>query len=172
MQHSIPRKTIIFLHGKEATPETSASAKAIKEHFTAYNVLVPDYLPMERTYDEVESFLTTYIENVIKDGNLIHLVGISLGGYWAYTMGCKIPHVQQCVLLNPAFHCYPDKPVAPPKPDLHITIVVNLDDEIVDPNEAIDRFKGCADIKIFETGGHRFSNCKDMVGAVDTALNS
>jgi hypothetical protein len=37
------KKTIIFLHGKQSTPEGSGSGKAIREHFSnEYNVLIPD----------------------------------------------------------------------------------------------------------------------------------
>ena len=36
---------IIFLHGLESTPETSSSAKLIKDNFE--NVQVPDYNPKD-----------------------------------------------------------------------------------------------------------------------------
>jgi uncharacterized protein len=165
-------ETIIFLHGKESTPETSSSAKAVKEYFSGYDVLVPDYRPLERTHEEVEVFLTEFIEDAMKNNNIVHLVGISLGGYWAYTMGCKFREITDCVLLNPSFRCYPEIPVVPTKPGLPISIIVNLDDDIVNPQDAIERFSGRAYIKTYKAGGHRFSNRNEMIGEIEKALNS
>lgn len=166
------RDTIIFLHGKESTPETSSSAKAVKEYFVGYNVLVPDYRPLERTHDEIEAFLTEFIKDALKNDQMIYLVGISLGGYWAYTMSCNFSEVSHCILLNPSFRCYPDIPVATPKLGLPISILVNLDDDVVDPQDAVERFKGRAYIKTFTSGGHRFSNREEMLGEIEKALNT
>lgn len=55
------KKTIIFLHGKQSTPEGSDSGIAIREHFSnEYRVLIPDYKPMERTHEEIEAYLKEY----------------------------------------------------------------------------------------------------------------
>ena len=82
------QRTIIFLHGKQSTPEGSGSGKAIREHFSKeHTVLIPDYKPMERTHQEIEAYLKAYISP--RPGALI--VGISLGGYWAYRMTCTLP---------------------------------------------------------------------------------
>lgn len=84
-ERPIMQRTIIFLHGKQSTPEGSGSGKAIREHFSKeYNVLIPDYKPMERTHGEIEAYLKEYISP--HPGALI--VGISLGGYCAYRMNC------------------------------------------------------------------------------------
>ena len=79
------QRTIIFLHGKQSTPEGSGSGKAIREHFSKeHTVLIPDYKPLERTHEEIEAYLKECIAP--HPGALI--VGISLGGYWAYRMAC------------------------------------------------------------------------------------
>ena len=96
-------ETIIFLHGKESTPETSMSAKAVIEYLKNEDVSVPDYQPLARSHAEIEEFLSSYIENAGVD---VTLIGISLGGYWAYTMACKKENVSRCILLNPSFRCY------------------------------------------------------------------
>jgi predicted esterase YcpF (UPF0227 family) len=161
-------ETIIFLHGKESTPDSSSSARSVKEYFKQDKVLVPDYRPLERSHEEIESYLSDVIE---KAGTEVSLVGISLGGYLAYRMACKSPNVSRCILLNPSFRCYPDVPVCDPKPRLPITIVVNMDDEIVNPADALERFRGRAAMISFDHGGHRFENREEMLGEIRKAMN-
>lgn len=163
------KRTIIFLHGKQSTPEGSGSGKAIREHFSqGYNVLIPDYKPMERTHGEIEAYLKEYITP--HPGAL--LVGISLGGYWVYRMTCVLPADLglSCVLLNPYFYNYPEIEVSIPPKNTPITIVVNLDDDLINPLEVIRRFQDTATIKAFEKGGHRFKDKTPIVKAVKTAL--
>lgn len=161
-------ETIIFLHGKESTPSASTSAKAVRKYFNNDTVLVPDYRPLERSHEEIEAYLTKYIKNAGED---VSLVGISLGGYWAYRMACEAPNVSRCIMLNPSFRCYPDSYVVPDKPGLPISVVVNLDDDVVNPNDAIERFKGRAGIITFDQGGHRFNNREEMLREIEKAIN-
>ena len=163
------KQAIIFLHGKQSTPEGSGSGKAIRERFAPeHTVLVPDYRPLERTHEEIEAFLT----GVISAHPNALLVGISLGGYWAYRMTCVLPKEQNlsCVLLNPYFYNYPEIEVPLPPTDARITVVVNLDDDLINPQEVIRRFQNAANIKAFEKGGHRFKDKTPIVQAVTAAL--
>ena len=163
------KKTIIFLHGKQSTPEGSGSGKAIREHFSKeHNVLIPDYKPMERTHEEIDAYLKDYISP--HPDALI--VGISLGGYWAYRMTCVLPANLglSCVLLNPYFYYYPEIEVPMPPTTIPITVVVNLDDDLITPQEVIKRFQGTATIKAFEKGGHRFQDKTPIVEAVKAGL--
>ena len=163
------QKTIIFLHGKQSTPEGSGSGKAIREHFSSeHNVLIPDYKPMERTHEEVEAYLTEFISPHPE----ALIVGISLGGYWAYRMACVLAADLglSCVLLNPYFYNYPEIEVPMPPENIPITVVVNLDDDLINPQEVIKRFQGSAAIKAFEKGGHRFKDKTPIVEAVNASL--
>jgi len=167
-EESYRPETIIFLHGKESTPETSTSAQAVREYFNKDTVLVPDYKPLERSHEEIEVYLSRYIKNAGLD---VSLVGISLGGYWAYKMACQ-ENASRCIMLNPSFRCYPDVPIVPAKPGLPISIIVNLDDDVVNPSDAIDRFKDRAGIVTFNQGGHRFNNREEMLSEISKAMNS
>ena len=161
--------TIIFLHGKQSTPEGSGSGKAIREHFSKeYNVLIPDYKPMGRTHEEIEAYLNKYISPHPK----ALIVGTSLGGYWAYRMACILPADLglSCVLLNPYFFNYPEIEVPMPPADIPITVVVNLDDDLINPQEVLKRFQSTATIRAFETGGHRFKDKTPIVREVAAAL--
>lgn len=162
-------ETIIFLHGKESTPETSSSAQAVKEFFCNDLVLVPDYRPLEHTHDEVERYLSAYIA----DSWDSVLVGISLGGYWSYRMSClQKAHVRSCVMLNPSFNCYPEVPILNPPYGLPISLAVNLDDDVVNPQAAIERFKNRCGIYAFEKGGHRFDNKSEMCQVIKDSVNT
>lgn len=159
------KKTIIFLHGKQSTPEGSGSGKAIREHFsTEHNVLIPDYKPMERTHEEIETYLKEYIfphpEALV--------VGISLGGYWAYRMTCVLPAglSLSCVLLNPYFYNYPGVEIPTPLEGARLSVVVNLDDDLINPEAVVARFSGFAKIVTSEKGGHRFADKRPIVEAV------
>jgi len=171
MEQRITRDVILFLHGKESSPATSSSATDIREYFESYEVLVPDYRPLERTHGEIEEYLSSYIEDVLNrsDGE-VNLVGISLGGYWAYRMASHLQYVTRVVLLNPSFRCYPGVPPSAPKQNLPVSLIVCLDDEVVDPHDAIARLQGRARIVTFESGGHRFANRGQMLQEVALAL--
>ena len=163
------RQAIIFLHGKQSTPEGSGSGKAIQEHFSKeYNVLIPDYKPMERTHEEIQAYLKDYISPHTE----ALIVGISLGGYWAYRMACILPAelCLSCVLLNPYFYNYPEIEVPMPPANIPITVVVNMDDDLINPQEVIKRFRSTATIRAFDKGGHRFKDKTPIVREVATAL--
>lgn len=162
------KKTIIFLHGKQSTPEGSGSGKAIREHFSKeYTVLIPNYKPMERTHEEIESYLKEYISPHPE----ALIVGISLGGYWAYRMTCVLPALGlSCVLLNPYFYNYPGVEIPTPPEGARLTVVVNLDDDLINPEAVLARFSGVARIVTSEKGGHRFADKRPIVEAVRSRL--
>lgn len=164
MKH-IP-ETIIFLHGKESTPETSSSARAVRDHFCNDHVLVPDYRPLERNHEQIEEYLKDYLSD--KPGSI--LVGISLGGYWVYRMTCIMRGIRGCIMLNPSFRCYPEVPIPEPPDGMLIAVAVNLDDDVVDPGDAINRFKDRGHVRIFEKGGHRFENRDEMLREIEKAV--
>lgn len=163
-----PPKTIVFLHGKESTPRTSSSARAVVEYFKHDTVLVPDYRPLVRSHAEIEEFLSGFVADAGPD---VTVVGISLGGYWAYRIASLVPAVSGCIMLNPSFRCYPDLPIPDPRPGLPLTLIVNLDDEVVDPAPALELFTGHAEITSFSRGGHRFENRRDMLREIELALD-
>lgn len=164
-------RSIIFLHGLQATPERSGSARAIRDAFSVrHAVITPDYLPLERSHVQIEKFLGEIICS--NPGAL--LVGTSLGGYWAYRMSCVLSAELglSCVLLNPYFYHYPEVGYFEHNPEVEVTMLVNLDDELIGPLDLIKRFEGKAQMIISETGGHRFKDKAPIINAVRQALQS
>lgn len=57
-----------------------------------------------------------------------------------------------------------------PPANIPITVVVNLDDDLINPQEVIKRFQSTATIRAFETGGHRFKDKTPIIREVAAAL--
>ena len=167
---------ILFLHGKLSTPETSHSALAIKTYFSAkgMTVFVPDYKPNDSSKQEIEQFLSSYINdnNILADDATI--IGISLGGYWALNIANKKYREMplddfNCVLLNPALDYYDD--AIYPVNDLPVTCFLNEDDELLDNHKTYNYLKSRCDCRLFKTGGHRMYNINELLPEIEKAVN-
>jgi predicted esterase YcpF (UPF0227 family) len=80
---------IIFLHGLESNPKTSHSAELIKNYFKDDTIIIPDYKPKNKTYEEVYQILMQEISPYL-DGDEVYIIGISLGGFWAYELAKRM----------------------------------------------------------------------------------
>lgn len=157
---------LIFLHGLESTPKTSGSAKAIREYFAEKDknveVIVPDYHPKTRTYEEIDIYLQSLIRELEKGGERIMLVGISMGGYWAMRMAEQFKRIAACVLLNPALDRY-GRPFEKKACEAPLTIIMNADDDVVDNQKTYEKFAKSCNCIMFPDGGHRMSGNMDRV---------
>ena len=100
---------LLYLHGFNSS-SLSEKAQQLKsycaQHFSDMNIIVPD-LPAEPK--EVFVLLCSYMDNAIVRNEAIHLIGNSLGGYFATYLAEKyLPHYQniKIVLTNPAIKPY------------------------------------------------------------------
>lgn len=57
-----------------------------------------------------------------------------------------------------------------PPENIPITVIVNLDDDLINPQEVIKRIHGTATIRALEKGGHRFKDKTPIVEAVNASL--
>jgi pimeloyl-ACP methyl ester carboxylesterase len=163
---------IYFFHGKESTPTTSHTATAIRAAFEGLGetVYVPDYEPMEHTYEEIVSYIKGYVENASAFEENV-FIGISLGGYWALQAANMVPF-SSCILLNPSIGYYGTFDLASIKSALPISVFVNKDDVVVDPVPTITRFAGRAWLNAFEVGGHRMTNIEEIMPLIINAAYS
>ena len=158
---------VIYFHGYGSS---SATDKAVGLRTFFEEVSAPD-IPL--LWDEADAYLKEYVSQALRAGagKTFVFVGTSLGGYWATRMSdlFAVPSV----IINPS--CRPavtlksyanplltaselSKFVAlEPKSISARTVLLALDDEILDPKEAMDVFK-FSDVKLFQNGGHRFSS--------------
>jgi predicted esterase YcpF (UPF0227 family) len=157
----------IFFHGMLSTPSTSRSAKAVKNFLTqkGVEVIVPDYKPQTRSHDEIDAYLKKELQKVIDPNDKIILIGISLGGYWAYKMANDFCKVERCVLINPSLNYY-GKSVED-KSSVPLTIIGNADDDVVNNKETLEKFKSRALCIEFPSGGHRPTNMSQILPLIE-----
>lgn len=160
----------MFFHGLLSTPETSRTAKAVKDFLAQKDVevIVPDYRPQARSYDEIDAFLKEEVQKLLDLNDGVMLIGISLGGYWAYKMANDFSRVEHCVLINPSLNYY-GKPVED-RGDVLLAIITNADDDVVDNRETLKRFKGRAECVEFPSGGHRPTNMDQILPLIEKCL--
>ena len=153
---------IIFFHGKLSTPETSNTAKVIKEAFEDLGdkVYIPDYQPNDLNYYEISDYLQKYVSNIISIETETVFIGISLGGFWALRTANLFPNCS-CILLNPSLNYYGYELHA--KEGLPLSIILNADDEVLDSYKTAKQFEGRAKVDLFQKGGHRMSNIYDIM---------
>jgi len=161
---------IIFIHGKESDPKNSSKAHEIQEKFPESIVAVPDYRPKERSFEEIDEFFENYFGRIpFLHNKVLHLIGSSLGGYWALKWASQL-NASGCILLNPSLNYYGEPPSR--EPSLPVTLLVCKDDTVVDPTFAVEFFTGNAKVVIFETGGHRMENSEEMLLEIEKAICS
>lgn len=156
---------ILFIHGLESTPETSSSAKAIKEAFPQYKIKVPHYYPNVIPY-------TSIIENLKSYENYDVAIGISLGGFWALHM-TEFTNIRNVILLNPAIERgqerYGIKLNTPA--DVGGAMFLNMDDDVVDNKWNKENYKNKFLVHSYDVGGHRMSNMNLVLPHIDVILD-
>lgn len=152
---------VIFFHGKLSTPETTNTGKAIKKFFELadHKVYIVDYKP-ENTPVEISIFIRDYIKDIISVEEDTVFIGISLGGFWALNTANRTPNCS-CVLLNPCLDYYGF--TIKPKSGLPLSVILNVDDELIDARKTAEMLKGRAKIDLVPSGGHRMTNIKDLL---------
>ncbi len=80
------------------------------------------------------------------------------------------PYSERYCSTQSVFYYYPKIEVPLPPANIPITVVVNLDDDLINPQGVIKRFQGTATIKASEKGGHRIKDKTPIVEAVKAGL--
>lgn len=153
---------ILFLHGLESTPETSSTAKLITDNFD--NVFVPNYNPKD-SYENIKKTLSNYNDYDV-------VIGISLGGFWALHM-TEFTDISKVIMINPAIvkaeHHYSIK--LNTHSDVLGHMLLNMDDDVVDNSENLERYNNRFKVTTFETGGHRAKNSDEVLIDIRLSLN-
>ncbi len=183
---------LVYLHGFASSGQ-SLKARRLGEWLAPLPVLAPTYPPAP---PRAGAFLHKYIQNQLTERRpeRLLLVGSSLGGYYgawlAREFGCGL------VLINPAldpvgvlrpllgenriycsgerFYFGPEdlqalarfacaEPCVGAGPRL---LLVDLGDEVIDPQLAMTRYRECARCLAFDGGDHGFAHLRESLDAI------
>lgn len=175
------KDTVLYIHGFASgfDPESS-KVKAIEKHFSVIGLTLDYSLPRHELMSELTNFLLEH------DVDLI--IGTSMGGHMALEIANRFgvpavainPAIQPHNTLRAGVHqnYHTDKKFVLTKPvvdtykDVTTTapaiIIVNMDDDVINPNLTIDKYSQHYTITKLATGGHR---CVNIDEAMDTVVN-
>lgn len=146
---------IIAVHGKGSTAETSNTVKTLKNYFKDdADVVTPTY-SHEDSYEKTKKYFDTFVKPYPQYA-AVAVIGVSLGGFWAKYLANRIAGAKY-VGLNPSLNYYKTG-IEADKPGMPITIYVAKDDDVVDPNVAINHYSKRGDVKALDHGGHRLTD--------------
>lgn len=184
---------IIYLHGfNSAFDPSSSKVFALSELGEVTGINYDSF----STYDEIFEYLSEEIETTTDT----LIVGASLGGFWAATMG-KHFHVPS-VIINPCHNPFDmmkkfvgetylnyvtgklkhfDKDVPPSYKDHELLgydesfmykplVLIDADDEIIDSSETEEILRGFK-INVFEEGSHRFLHMNESLNIIRDYVN-
>ena len=169
--------TVIYFHGYGSSPN-SDKAIALRSNFSVFAPSIP------LDFDEArESLLMQITKWHLEEVNLNQTIfcGTSLGGYWAFLMSSifNVP----AVLINPSTNpastlkrynpnltseqLLKYKKLEPTLDGVSRIVLLAKDDEALDYRIAENLFKDYADIRIHETGKHRFNQINIITNCIN-----
>ena len=175
---------ILYIHGFNSSP-ISAKVKMLNLQFTDAEIIAPSHSSRAK---DVYELIDPIVKKLYPSEAII--VGTSLGGFWANYFACKyrIPSV----IINPAItpattlqkyigdyvnsdshkkykwsdsNCqeykqYQEETTA--LNDVQRIVLLAKDDDVISIGPAIDKYSNVAEVKIFESGGHIFSDVSSL----------
>ena len=164
---------VLYFHGYGSSPRSDKVAD-LQRVFG--DVQAP---PIPVLFDDAQQVLDAFIEDLLKQQRTLIIVGTSLGGYWAGKIGAKydIP----AVLINPSVNpCsslkkYKNEALTDNELSKFVALVPSssprivllaIDDDVIDPGEAMKLFADNAKVQCFPDGGHRFQCPERIADAV------
>ena len=183
---------IIYLHGF-ASSGRSWKAQQLKRWLAPIPVLAPTFI---QDPPSAVGFLERFIGDAVAETpqEPLLLIGSSLGGYYAQYLVRRF--AAGAVLINPALNpletlaqCVGENrifqtqevftftlsqlqalksfdivdPCVSPVPTL---VLVDRGDEVIDSSLAVERYKGCAEVRIFEGGTHGFAHLEESLDLI------
>ena len=190
-------KTIVYIHGFNSAPNTD-TLESIKASFGSTCNVVPfsyNYIDPRLAFVELMNQTMDLLPTCDSD---IIFVGTSLGGFWAEFLAST--YNLPCVLINPAvrpsesllqfvgdnlnyktgktetvtesfcrkYVSYEDDFFRP----CHRTVILGMEDDIIDPKIALAHFKDHARIVEVADMGHRVSKPEIIINIISETINT
>ena len=186
---------LIYLHGLNSSGN-SDKANRLREALAPLPVLAPNYAP-HRPH-EAAAQLTAVLEQVVADHGPPVLVGSSMGGFYGRWLITRLP-CAHLFLINPALRPWAQlrghlgeqvtatgeryqlsrelveqtRDYAPARPCANLpaptTLLLDLDDEIIDTRAAAALYRGCARVLAFPGGDHGFQHLDEVLDVIREA---
>lgn len=176
---------VLYIHGfASAFDPENDKVKQIRK--CGYEVVGPDL-----DYSKPKNDLLVQLKRFIVDEQVDYIIGTSMGGYFALELSdfFSIP----TVAINPAIQPYLTLKPGTRKnyktnKDVVLTqsvintygnatdgaygfIVLNMDDDVIDPNLTIDKYSRHYNIVKLESGGHRCDNFAEVMPQIHEFFN-
>jgi hypothetical protein len=192
-------RMLVYLHGLNSSGQ-SIKATRLRQALAPMPVLAPDY-PAHRP-DAAVAQLTALLEEVVADSGAPVLVGSSMGGFYGRWLITRVPcahlfminpalrpwtqlrdHLgrEQVTANGERYLLSRDlieqtRAYAPARPcaDLSAptTLLLDLDDEIIDTRAAAALYRGCARVLAFPGGDHGFQHLEEVLDIIGAAAAS
>lgn len=187
---------LVYLHGLNSSGR-SDKANRLREALAPLPVLAPDYAPHQP--HQAVAQLTQVLEEVAAESGPPVLVGSSMGGFYGRWLITRVP-CAHLFMINPALRPWAqlrghlgeqvtatgvrylltrelveqtrDYTPARPCADLPAptTLLLDLDDEIIDTRAAAALYRGCARVLAFPGGDHAFQHLDEVLDVIREAV--
>jgi len=193
MARQQPHPLLIYLHGLNSS-RASYKAAVLRERLGCGELVTPTY-PAHRPDDAIQ-VLSEVIRSALAErlpGSHLVLLGSSMGGFYAQYLAHRFP-VEHVVMINPALlpwellpkhvgpqqtatgeryvltletaeacrrYAVPDPCDGPPT-----TLLIDKGDEVIDYRIAVEIYRRCGRIQLFEGGSHAFEHMDEALSII------
>jgi predicted esterase YcpF (UPF0227 family) len=185
---------IIYLHGLNSAG-TSVKAAVLRERLAPVEVFSPTY-PAQSAAQAVDSLTGQLAELLRRFGSASPrlLIGSSMGGFYGAWLASRLGF-DHLVMINPAlrpwellqqvegwqyneakeerYYLSAQMVTAtrafatePAEIGLPVTLLHDKGDELIDYRQAVEAYRGIADIRLFEGGSHGFEHMDEAVAII------
>ncbi|MGD9163385.1 MAG: YqiA/YcfP family alpha/beta fold hydrolase [Chromatiales bacterium] len=185
---------ITYLHGLNSAG-SSHKAAVLRERLAPIEVVSPSY-PAQSAAEAVASLSAQLSERLERMDQAMPriLVGSSMGGFYGAWLACRLGF-DHLVMINPALRpwellrqvegwqyneakgeryylsaqmvsatrAYATEPA---EIGLPVTLLHDKGDELIDYRQAVEAYRGIADIRLFEEGSHAFEHMDEAVAII------
>lgn len=165
---------IVLLHGSDSNAEKSNTVQVLSKFLkdnTGECVCTPSYdstLSFYASYKQINSQIRYEMES---ENEELTFIGGSLGGGWARVFS-ELYRGSKLIMINPSLRYYPAFNRTKDSVDKQVTLFLCKDDKIIDYNYAYNLYNGRADVRLFDTGGHRFEQLNEQLPEIFKAINN
>jgi predicted esterase YcpF (UPF0227 family) len=165
---------IVLLHGKDSDAEKSNTVQLLSKFLkgnTNEHVCTPSYdssLSFYASFKQINAQIRYEMKDVNEE---LTFIGCSLGGGWSRIFSEEYKG-SKLIMINPSLQYYSEFNRTKDSLDKQINVFLCKDDDVFDYQYAYELYKDRADVRLFETGGHRFEQLNDQLPEILKMINN